>query len=541
MASVSPPTPAAAALLSLPAELIAHIASFVPKEDLFALRLTNRQCQQTTHFAFVSAFFSTVSTDLCKRSLERLARIAQDPGLRPHVRTVLFAGCAHLRCPGPTSPGSGYHWRRTPSRRSSTSNPNPNPDPHSPPPPPRPLDPNPEANPAIGLLQTALAALPNLHTLTIDADVGVSTELPIPITAGLYVLDVMHVALLCTGGASNHTGTSISTTTATPEEQGIATRLRRFLIKRNHLSRPWAQSLVPRAALAPGWGAGLAELALVVQPMATAEQEAEYWGVLAGMVGQARGLRKLVLDCARWGFCEVLAGVLLLEERGQEGREGGEAEGGEGGEWGEGAVSALPLEVLEMRYMRTVRRVDVLARLVLGFRRSLRHVCLVGAAAGVAREWNGMLAAWAAGLDCLRSFQLRDLAVTTSPGGVVMRSPGAGMLVFDGIMEWAGDDGVPDEGTVEFTANTVNRGKERVTGFGFACAEGREGERDAQRVLGKLAEVARLEVKQRTNGGQEEVIEWTQIGKRFLIGGKLEANYSAATESPEVDIPWSSR
>jgi hypothetical protein len=195
-----------------------------------------------------------------------------------------------------------------------------------------------------------------------------------------------------------------------------------------------------------------------------------------------------------------------------------------------------PLEVLHMQHVGPVMRVDVLTRLVLGFRRSLRHVCLMAAAVGAAREWNGMLAEWAAGLDSLRSFLLRDLRVTTSPGGIVMRSPGAGMLVFDGIMDWAGDDGVPDEGTVEFTSNRVNRGKQCVSGFRFACAEGREREGDAQRVLGKLAEVARLEVKHRNNR-EEEITEWTHIGTRFLIGGKLEANYSPMVKSPEVDIP----
>ncbi|KAK4118212.1 hypothetical protein N657DRAFT_583996, partial [Parathielavia appendiculata] len=148
MASPPPPNPTSA-LLALPAELIAHIASFLPKEDILALRLTSHQCQQTTQPAFASAFFSTVGTDLCKPTLERLARIAQAPHLRPHVRTVLFANYPHGPCrlPGTHQPGSGYYWRRIgrPSRD------------HPPP-----LNPDPEVNEAIGLLQTALAALPNL-------------------------------------------------------------------------------------------------------------------------------------------------------------------------------------------------------------------------------------------------------------------------------------------------------------------------------------------------------------------------------------------
>jgi hypothetical protein len=84
----------------------------------------------------------------------------------------------------------------------------------------------------------------------------------------------------------------------------------------------------------------------------------------------------------------------------------------------------------------------------------------------------------------------------------------------------------------------VHLRKERLTGFRFASAEGRDGERDAQRVLGKLAEVARVEARLRPDW-DPEATETTRFGKRFLIGGKLEANlnYSTAMQSPELDIP----
>lgn len=485
MDSPSPPNPTTG-LLALPAELIAYIASFLPKEDILAFRLTSRQCQQTTQPAFASAFFSTVATDLCKPSLERLARIAQDPHLGPRVRTVLFAGYPHTRCPLPTAnhPGSGYYWRRIgrPSR---------NLPPH--------LNPDPEVNPAIGVLQTALAALPGLHTLDVDPDLGANPEPHIPTATRLCVLDVLHLALLGVGGVA-----------AAPP-----LKLKRFRILRGELGRLRAHALAPRAALVPAWGAHLVELALVAQPMPTPAEDAEHWALLAGMVRQARGLRKLVVVDTRWGFYEVLGAV--LEEEGEAGM-------------------MPPVEVLEMKCLRAVRRADMLGRLVLGFRRSLRHVCLMFAAVGAAGEWNGVLAEWADGLECLRSFQLRELKVTTSRVGVVMRSPGAGVLVFDGITSWVGSDGVPDEGTVEFASRTVNLGKECITGFRFAGAEGREGQRDAQKVLGKLAEVARVEA-HRSPNWEQEVTERIQVGKRFLIGGKLEANYSTAIESPELDIP----
>jgi len=56
-------------------------------------------------------------------------------------------------------------------------------------------------------------------------------------------------------------------------------------------------------------------------------------------------------------------------------------------------------------------------------------------------------------------------------------------------------------------------------------------------VLGKLAEVARVEVMQRPDWEQKRT-GWTQVEKRFLIGGKLEANYSTAIKSPELDLPF---
>jgi hypothetical protein len=105
------------------------------------------------------------------------------------------------------------------------------------------------------------------------------------------------------------------------------------------------------------------------------------------------------------------------------------------------------------------------------------------------------------------------------------------MLVFDGITEWTESDGAPNEGTVEFASRAVNWKNDRLTGFRFACAEGREEKRDAQRVLGKLA--ARLESPRRSEGATA----WTRIEKQFLIWEKLEANYSTAIGSPEPNTP----
>jgi hypothetical protein len=182
----------------------------------------------------------------------------------------------------------------------------------------------------------------------VDADLGANPEPHIPTATGLCALDVLHLALLSVA--------------AVP-------RLRRFRILRGELVRLRAHALAPpRAALVPAWGANLVELALVAQPMPTPAEEVEHWGLLAGMVRQARGLRKLVVDMV-WGFYEILGAVL--------------------GEVGEAGLP--PLEVLAMRCLRVVRRADVLGRFVLGFRRSLRYICLVSAAVGMRGSGTGCL------------------------------------------------------------------------------------------------------------------------------------------------------
>ena len=79
------------AFLALPAELVEHVASFLPKEALLNFRLACRQCHQKSTTAFTDAFFSTVYLDFCPAPVQRLGRIAQDDLLRRHVRTVIFA------------------------------------------------------------------------------------------------------------------------------------------------------------------------------------------------------------------------------------------------------------------------------------------------------------------------------------------------------------------------------------------------------------------------------------------------------------------
>lgn len=169
---------------------------------------------------------------------------------------------------------------------------------------------------------------------------------------------------------------------------------------------------------------------------------------------------------------------------------------------------------------------DVLRRFVLRFRGTLRHLYLWSAALDTGQDWRRVLAEWAVELRQLRSFNLRGLSAT--------RRPEKGVVVFDGIARWEGGDGVPDEGTVEFEARPADTKKQGVTGVRFACASGREAEGDAQRLLGKLAEVARVESR-RQFPRYHELAQWAMVGRRFVIGGKLEARLSPGFRSPDLE------
>ncbi len=251
------------------------------------------------------------------------------------------------------------------------------------------------------------------------------------------------------------------------------------------------------AALTPTspWGTHLVELTLRAYPVPYGAADAEQDALLAGLVQRAGALRRLVVLDATEGFCGLL-------------REGG------------GALP--PLEVLELRGLGTVRA-EVLGGCVLRFSGTLRYLYVCYATAGTGTEWCRMLGGWAAGLERLRSFGVRDLRVDGMAG--------QGMVVFDDIARWEGGD-VP-EGTLTFAARHVNSRTEAVSGVRFTCAKGREG--DAQRVLGKLAEVGRIVGKHRINGQQVYDTGCTVVEKRFVIGGKLEANFSLKFNSPGLE------
>ncbi|KAK4153451.1 hypothetical protein C8A00DRAFT_15339, partial [Chaetomidium leptoderma] len=81
---------------SLSTELVERLASFLnSRHDLGSLRLVCRRLHNTTLAAVASAWFGTVETDLCPRSIRRLEAISRNETFRLAVRKVRTGG----RCP----------------------------------------------------------------------------------------------------------------------------------------------------------------------------------------------------------------------------------------------------------------------------------------------------------------------------------------------------------------------------------------------------------------------------------------------------------
>ncbi|SPQ25779.1 9b7baf95-0efd-4290-a909-d3a1adf89746 [Thermothielavioides terrestris] len=133
--------------LALPAELVERVACFLLEQDLLNFRRTCRRFHHNSQTAFANTFFSTVTTDLCLASFQRLQRIAQDDLPRHYVRTVIFTSKAP--CPNRPrhAPGQGYHWSRTPGPQFQAQY----------------LNPDVTSNPSISDFCTTLAAPSNLR------------------------------------------------------------------------------------------------------------------------------------------------------------------------------------------------------------------------------------------------------------------------------------------------------------------------------------------------------------------------------------------
>lgn len=467
----------------LPAELVEHIASFLPKDDILNFRLTCRQFHQASQTTFATAYFFTVTLDLCPPTLQRLQRIAQADFLPRYVRTVIFTPNPTPRCPIQPPlhlPGTGYHWARLPLPDSTTED-----GAHV-------LQPlNPSAGP-INDLRAALSALPNLQTLILSNDLGPEPEPPNSDSGGLFFQDTLHIALLCAAHLP----------------------LRTFRIQRGYIERSLTHALLPTSVLSnltpSTWGVHLVDLALRSYPVANVADLEAQAGIMVVLVQRARALRKLALhDFARGFYREFLTATTEAER--------------------------LPLlEVLEMRATEGVITADVLGGFVLRFKDTLKHLYLLSARMETTEEWKTVLAQWAGELDRLVSFNIREIKARGTGIG-----PQAGWakwraLVFDDITAWEGSEpAVPEEGIVEFAIGNVGPRKQGMIGLMFACAKGRERSGDAQRVLRKLADVARAEIRVQ-EAWDDNVPGWSVIDTQCVIGGRLWANASRAFNSPDL-------
>lgn len=88
----------------VPVEVAQHIAGFIDKPALCSLRLTCRDFSFITVDVFGCTCLETVTTDLSKTSLLRLARLAQHPGFRGFVKHLSYTSSDGLF-------GEGFRWK----------------------------------------------------------------------------------------------------------------------------------------------------------------------------------------------------------------------------------------------------------------------------------------------------------------------------------------------------------------------------------------------------------------------------------------------
>ncbi|KAL4908474.1 hypothetical protein BDW74DRAFT_175155 [Aspergillus multicolor] len=102
-----PPNPC---LTHLPAELLNMIAENLPFNDLKSFRQANRFLNNATYHHFTRTYFSNLTTDLSRASLEALDTISQDTHLSACVQQITItkqnANCME------TCYGTGLAWRR---------------------------------------------------------------------------------------------------------------------------------------------------------------------------------------------------------------------------------------------------------------------------------------------------------------------------------------------------------------------------------------------------------------------------------------------
>lgn len=158
---------------TLPSEIVGLIAGFADVQTIMALRLTCRGFFNDTFPAFATAFFGTVTIDLCPRSMTRLRRIANDERLCNYVHTVTFGFVASCSNPARHMAGTGFHWDRDPSSLC--------------------LSPS---QPVVIDLRMAFSRLHNCQKILVSHGVSDWDDPRHPKATSLCMLDVLHLALL---------------------------------------------------------------------------------------------------------------------------------------------------------------------------------------------------------------------------------------------------------------------------------------------------------------------------------------------------------
>lgn len=92
----------------LPIELLQAIASHLPPEDLCSFRLSCKSIYENTMYTFRCTFFKRIETNLSLKGLERVAAIANDSELAPHVYSLAVKYVARPE----DKLGEGLAWNR---------------------------------------------------------------------------------------------------------------------------------------------------------------------------------------------------------------------------------------------------------------------------------------------------------------------------------------------------------------------------------------------------------------------------------------------
>ncbi|KAK5652356.1 hypothetical protein OQA88_10548 [Cercophora sp. LCS_1] len=332
-------------LTRLPPEIINEIGYFLGGPDIINLRLTCRKLYQDTIPSFKTAFFSSITFDLCPHSLDRLRQVANDDALRFYVQQLIIGeprtpkSCVHRAW---DLVDVGVEWTRVPSSTRANY-----------------LDPSPEKNAIITDIAATVTKFPNLRTFGVRDD-GEPNQEPFPEvpTNALYFLDFFHIGVLL---VSRSNLPIQSFRVMHPGDPECTTGCLNYLLPCNI-----------GASLSPMWATHLVDLEL--------ERYAGHQP-LVELVVSAVSLRRLQLRSVTDEMLQVLTAEMPDDSK---------------------------LEIFELRRSFRLRPEDLIGFLR-RMRKSIRHVFFRCIGIQGNEPWTQVLASWAVELKALRSFALHHL------------------------------------------------------------------------------------------------------------------------------------